>query len=172
MKNIKRIFLILLILFSCVGCDQATKTIARDTLPKSDVISFLNDTIRLQYIENQGAFLSLGATIPVEIRSIVLIFLVGLFLLSMVFYLFVQSKLNRNQIISLSFVAGGGIGNLIDRIFNQGRVVDFLNLGVGHLRTGIFNIADVAITLGIIWYFFVSLKTKKIYTTAIDRNHM
>lgn len=40
------------------------------------------------------------------------------------------------------------MGNLIDRVFQDGQVIDFLHLGVGTLRTGIFNVADVAITCG------------------------
>ena len=47
-------------------------------------------------------------------------------------------------------VMGGGFGNLIDRIYNQGRVVDFMNLGIGSLRTGVFNVADLAVTFGAI----------------------
>jgi len=115
----------------------------------------------MQYIENQGAFLSLGATIPTKIRSIMLIFLVGLFLFSMMLYLFVQNKLHINQIISLSLIVAGGVGNLIDRIFNQGRVVDFINLGVGPLRTGIFNVADAAITFGLVWYFLITVRKQQ-----------
>ena len=158
MKSIKKATLILFILFSCAGCDQTTKIIARHNLSETRVVTFLHDTIRLQFIENQGAFLGVGSTIPSGIRSILLVFFVGVFLLSMLIYLFMQNHFRKNQIISLSFVVGGGFGNLIDRILNQGRVVDFMNIGIGSLRTGIFNVADVAITLGIIWYFIVSLK--------------
>ena len=54
---------------------------------------------------------------------------------------------------AFSLVAAGGIGNLIDRIFRQGRVVDFMNMGITvnqfPLRTGIFNVADVAIMAGL-----------------------
>lgn len=43
---------------------------------------------------------------------------------------------------------GGGISNLTDRIFNDGRVIDFLNAGLGGLRIGIFNVADMCIMTG------------------------
>lgn len=59
-------------------------------------------------------------------------------------------------IIGLSHIIGGGIGNLIDRIFNSGAVIDFMNIGINDLRTGIFNIADVAITAGIVMLIFAS----------------
>ena len=42
----------------------------------------------------------------------------------------------------------GGIGNLIDRVFHGGLVIDFLNMGIGPVRTGIFNVADMAIMAG------------------------
>jgi signal peptidase II len=45
-------------------------------------------------------------------------------------------------------LAGGGLGNLIDRITNEGRVVDFVSLGLGPVRTGFFNVADVAVLAG------------------------
>lgn len=48
----------------------------------------------------------------------------------------------------------GGLGNLLDRIMNDGRVIDFMNLGIGPLRTGIFNVADVCITIGVVLLIF------------------
>jgi signal peptidase II len=51
-------------------------------------------------------------------------------------------------------IVGGGVSNLIDRLRYGGYVVDFLNVGIGSLRTGIFNVADMAIMAGvIIWAF-------------------
>jgi len=159
MKSIQRAAIILFILLMCVGCDQATKTIARQNLPKSEVISFFSDTIRLQYAENSGAFLSLGANIPEKIRHWIFMSWIGVFLSGMLIYLLIQNHLTKNQIIALSLVIGGGISNLIDRIFNQCRVVDFMNLGLGSLRTGIFNVADAAITSGVIWFLFILVKS-------------
>jgi signal peptidase II len=49
---------------------------------------------------------------------------------------------------AIALVAGGGIGNLIDRLAYNGAVIDFLNVGIGGLRTAIFNVADVAVFLG------------------------
>jgi len=50
---------------------------------------------------------------------------------------------------------------LIDRIFNEGRVIDFMNIGIGSLRTGIFNVADIAITLGVMWIILSSIIEKR-----------
>jgi len=55
---------------------------------------------------------------------------------------------------------GGGASNLIDRA-SRGHVVDFLNLGVGSLRTGIFNVADVAVLLGAVLIVVGDLRPEK-----------
>ena len=54
-------------------------------------------------------------------------------------------------VMGLILAVGGGMGNLIDRIAH-GAVVDFVSLGIGPLRTGIFNLADVAITIGLLLF--------------------
>lgn len=161
MKLVKRTLLIAPVLFSCVGCDQVTKNIARQELANSGPIAFLNNIFRLQYAENPGAFLSLGAGSPGNIRFWVFIFFVGVFLAGMLIYLLVSTKNSKAQIISLSLVVGGGVGNLIDRIFNEGRVIDFMNIGIGSLRTGVFNVADIAISFGVVWLCAISFKASK-----------
>jgi signal peptidase II len=57
--------------------------------------------------------------------------------------------LSTLQTISWALICGGGFGNLIDRFSRHGYVTDFLNVGIGTLRTGIFNIADFALLVGI-----------------------
>jgi len=161
MKLAKRILLIAPMLFSCVGCDQITKNIARQNLANSGPVTFLNDIFRLQYAENPGAFLSLGAGSPESIRFWIFTFIVGAFLAGMLIYLLVSPNNSKAQITALSLVLAGGVGNLIDRIFNQGRVIDFMNVGVGSLRTGVFNVADIAISIGVIWLCVISFKVLK-----------
>jgi signal peptidase II len=51
--------------------------------------------------------------------------------------------------VALALLVGGGLSNWYDRLVNDGRVVDFMVLGIGRLRTGVFNVADIAIMLGI-----------------------
>ena len=155
MKIANRVTIIFLVLISCVGCDQVTKNIANHSLPKFKTISFLNDTLRLQYAENQGAFLSLGATIPKNTRYLILTCLVSSLLLSLLFYLIMSKKIKNSTTAALSLILARGTGNLIDRIFNDGRVIDFINMGIGSVRTGVFNLADIAITLGTAWFILL-----------------
>jgi len=157
METIKRAVVILFVLLSCAGCDQMTKNIARQSLPGKEPIKMFNDTFRLQYAENPGAFLSLGANIPENMRYWLLTILTGVFLVALLTYLIKSRNINKRNTIALSAILGGGFGNLIDRIFNDGRVIDFLNLGIGPFRTGIFNVADIAITLGVFWIAILSI---------------
>jgi signal peptidase II len=59
-------------------------------------------------------------------------------------------KFSLLQLLAISLVAGGGIGNLIDRVTNYGWVIDFMQLQAGLLGSGIFNVADVLIFAGLV----------------------
>ena len=60
---------------------------------------------------------------------------------------------------AFSLFIAGGASNWFDRI-NDGRVVDFMNAGIGWLRTGVFNVADVAIMLGVALFIFAELRAR------------
>lgn len=148
MTYFQRITLIAVIILSCVGCDQVTKVAAKKYLSLPQHTSFAGDIFRLQYTTNTGAFLSLGATFPATARFWFLTFATGITVIGLFIFILFSRGLGTDSVIGLSLIVGGGLGNLIDRTFNNGVVIDFMNLGVGNLRTGIFNIADVAIMLG------------------------
>jgi signal peptidase II len=158
---VKRILLILLTVAMCVGCDQATKSMARDHLPRYKTLSFACDTVRLQYAENRGAFLSLGASLPERVRSRIFTVGVAAFLVVVLGYLLLAPGMPAVNAFAFSLVVGGGLGNLLDRVAYGGGVTDFMNLGIGPLRTGIFNAADVAIMAGTIVLVFGSLVRPK-----------
>jgi signal peptidase II len=148
-KRMSRFGLVVLILLSCAGCDRATKNIARELLAPSPPISVLNDLVRFEYVENPGAFLGLGSNMPGQVRFALLVIFAGASLLFTLVYIAAAHTLDFVPLIGLSLVAGGGVGNLIDRIINDGAVTDFVRLGIGPFRTGIFNLADVAIVVGV-----------------------
>ena len=161
MEFSKRLILIFIVLISCVGCDQATKSIAVSHLPEMKTFSYLGDTLRLQLTYNRGAFLSLGHSLPDVLRHS--IFTVGICFLLLGALIFALSSKSGtfSVVLAVSLFIAGGIGNLIDRIMHDGSVVDFLNVGIGPLRTGIFNIADVAIMGGVIVLFFFIIRKQK-----------
>ncbi|MGZ7078065.1 MAG: signal peptidase II, partial [Thermoanaerobaculia bacterium] len=59
--------------------------------------------------------------------------------------------------VAVAMIGGGGVGNLIDRLTRGGRVTDFLFMQIGPLHTGVFNVADMAITIGVTWLFVSSM---------------
>ncbi|MDD5169938.1 MAG: signal peptidase II [Syntrophales bacterium] len=155
-----RLILAVLILFSCIGCDQVTKSIATQTLQQSPPQSFLADTVRLEYVLNPGGFLSLGSNLPDDVRFWIFVGFNSCMMLALSAYLLLNPHMPFAAFVSVVFVLAGGVGNLIDRILNNGFVTDFINLGVGPLRTGVFNVADMAVTFGVIAAVFVSLRQK------------
>jgi len=131
---------------STVACDRVTKLAASHGLAGRPRLSFLGDLLRLEYVENQGGFLSLGARLPEPAR--IWLFVLGTAaLLGWVGIMLARQVLAGKRHLGLALMWAGGLANLADRVA-RGRVVDFLNVGVGPVRTGIFNVADVAITLG------------------------
>jgi signal peptidase II len=144
----RRLTLLAVILVISVGCDQVTKSVARSHLPDLGRQSYLGDTVRLEYAENSGAFLSLGSDGPALFRIWLLPLLTAAMLAGISLFLVLRPRLPRLEFLGLSLILSGGIGNLVDRLLYDGHVTDFLNLGVGGVRTGIFNVADAAITLG------------------------
>lgn len=151
MKLHTKVIVIFLILFICVVSDQVTKKIAVHYLAGSGAVTFLHNTVVLKYAENTGGFLSMGSKISDGIRFWIFSVFVALFLCSMLFYLLFSKSLTKSQIVILSVILGGGFGNLFDRFHNNGKVVDFMNVGIGPVRTGIFNVADLFITFGVIF---------------------
>lgn len=145
---VKRIAIILVIVLVNIGCDQKTKAMAVDQLQNKATTYYLDDMFALTFAKNDGAFLSLGSNFNPTLRFLLLKALPVVMLLLLTFYTFFSKELNKYQILALSFILGGGISNIYDRLL-YGEVVDFMNMGIGELRTGIFNFADVSIMVGI-----------------------
>ncbi|MCB9134475.1 MAG: signal peptidase II [Anaerolineales bacterium] len=168
MKKLHKIGLSLLIFIFCTGFDQITKDLAQTMLKTSPPISMLNNMVLLQYSENPGATLSLGASLPVEVRTVIFVILVGIVLTAIFVYTLKDQHLNVGQFVGLLMTVSGGVGNLLDRILNHGAAIDFINLGIGSLRTGIFNLADVFIVAGAGIFLYASLKKEKITEAEVS----
>lgn len=140
-----RLALIVAVL-STIGCDRVTKHAAMTMLAGAPSRSYLADTVRLVYVENPGGFLSLGAGLPSVVRTGLFTAGTGL-LLCLLVVLAIRGRWDRLPTLGLALFVAGGASNWIDRVA-RGSVVDFLNVGVGPVRMGVFNVADVAIMLG------------------------
>ena len=130
-----------------IGCDHATKHIAATTLAGMPTRSYLGDTIRLQYAENPGGFLSLGAELPPVFRTGVFTVGTGIALLALIITA-LRLRWTGWPLVGLTLFVAGGTSNWMDRVA-RGSVVDFINVGIGPVRTGIFNVADMALMIGV-----------------------
>lgn len=145
----RRLLLFVTILLASVGCDHAAKQLAHDTLTNAPGVSVAADSVRFELVSNHGAFLSLGENLPVEVRRLLL--LVGvpvLLVIACVFFLHTGFS-STAAVAALGLIAGGGTANWLDRLVNDGAVTDYVSVGLGPLRTGIFNLADVLIIAGV-----------------------
>ena len=129
-----------------IGCDQVTKHMATSSLAGTSGRTYLGGVVRMAYTENAGGFLGLGEELPPVARTALFTGATGLMLIGMVAIAF-RERLQGWPLLGATLFVAGGASNWVDRLAN-GRVVDFLNVGIGPVRTGIFNVADMALMLG------------------------
>jgi signal peptidase II len=147
MPRLGSLLVLLLVVAVTIGCDRVTKRIAVASLADEPRRSFAGDTIRLEYAENTGAFLGIGSEWPASVRNGIFVAGNAVLLLAMVIVA-VRQRWSDRAMVGVALFGAGGVSNLVDRIA-RGSVVDFMNLGIGPVRTGIFNVADVAIMVGV-----------------------
>ncbi len=148
-SRIIRSVLIFTILVINIGCDQISKSLVRQRVDNFQEISLIKDYVTLTKVENAGAFLSLGDSLPDTLRFILLTLLPLIVLGFGVGFLFLKNNLPKPIILGFTFVMGGGIGNIYDRLVH-GTVTDFLHIDFGIFQTWIFHLADVSILLRVL----------------------
>jgi signal peptidase II len=158
-QRIKDATTVIAILAATIFLDQITKSWAQSNLKGHEGTDYWSGLFRFEYAENPGAFLGLGGGLSPVLRFWIFTVLVAVFLVFACVSLF-KSQSDRSQQLGLALLVGGGLGNLWDRLLYQ-RVVDFMNMGFGSLRTGIFNVADFAIVVGICFMMFGQYLTGK-----------
>lgn len=147
-RRILRTLIILIVLSSNIGCDQISKHMVRQRLAYNQEIALIDNYLTITKIENTGAFLSLGHALPKPVKMLLLTILPMCFLGLAIFYLLTKTNLANLTILGITFIVGGGVGNIYDR-FIYGSVTDFLHINFVIFQTGIFNMADVSILTGI-----------------------
>lgn len=164
-----RFFVLLAVVAVTFGCDRITKHFAMASLTGVPDRSYLADTVRLEYAENTGGFLSIGSRLP-ESARIAIFSVTTTFLLAALLIVAIRYHHSDWHVVAAGLTLAGGASNLLDRI-TRGAVVDFLNVGVGNLRTGIFNVADVAVLAGICM-FLVSPGNKPVDGNSREQNQL
>ncbi len=153
--------LILPLLLIPWGLDEITKRLAVRYLGNGEFYSYWGDTFRLELSENNGAFLSLGSNLPPALRFWLLTVGLGLSLFCLLAYIFRSRALSSRSIAGLTLICTGGLSNWLDRLLFGGYVIDFMNVGIGSLRSGIFNVADLLIEAGAILVLVDMYRTRE-----------
>jgi signal peptidase II len=157
-KNLRNLWLALGTTALVVVLDQWAKVLAVQYLKGALAKVYLGGFVVVEYAENRGAFLSLGANLSEAAR--LWIFVIGVFAILIFCIVSLWKSLpHLPTSFAYALVIAGGLGNLIDRI-QQGYVVDYVHMGFSWLRTGVFNIADMAISLGLILLLFMQYFSK------------
>jgi signal peptidase II len=151
-----RVALFAAVLIACIGCDHASKLAATALLEPAESVSLASGALRFELAYNEGAFLGLGGALPPALRMLVLGALVPLALGVFVVRLLRSGSPPPGELVALGLIAGGGLGNWLDRVASGGLVTDFVSVGFGALRTGIFNLADVALVGGVLLLLVLS----------------
>lgn len=168
MKLSKRSFYIIAVIVVTIAIDQISKVLVRTHIqPRTDIsygerISLIGDLFIMMNVENAGAFLGMGSDLSPTLRIILLLILPILVLGFVLHYIFKDKTLDNWSLFAFASIIGGGIANVYDRIV-YGSVTDFFFIDLGGVfRTGIFNMADLSVTTGMIILLLVSFKKKKI----------
>lgn len=122
--------------------DQAIKQLMVSWLEPGDQVPLIGDWFRFYLLFNPGAAFSMGQNSTWLFTTIQLAFVVGALL-------YAPRLTSRFEAIGLAMIAGGALGNLIDRLFRDpgfwfGHVVDYISVG----SFAVFNLADACITVG------------------------
>ena len=155
-----RYLLITILVFLSIAFDQISKIWVRNNFESYSEKSIIGDVFTLIKVENTGAFLGMGSELSEIPRILLLIILPVIVLISITLYTYIDKSLDKLSIIGFSLIIGGGIANIFDRIV-FGSVTDFLYINLGGIfKTGIFNIADLSVTTGMIIILISSFKRK------------
>ena len=149
-----------MLVFLSIAFDQISKIWVRNNFESYSEKSIIGDVFTLIKVENTGAFLGMGSELSEIPRILLLIILPVIVLISITLYTYIDKSLDKLSIIGFSLIIGGGIANIFDRIV-FGSVTDFLYINLGGIfKTGIFNVADLSVTTGMILILISSFKRK------------
>ena len=151
-QNLKEKFLPLILAVLVIVADQVTKMLVVKNIPPFGIgAQFFGDFLRIIHVYNPGVAFSFGASWPIFLRRI-LFSIVPIVVLTIVMIIYFRNDdLTRLQRWAICGIAGGGIGNIIDRLFRAEGVVDFIDVKFyglfGMQRWPTFNVADSAVVV-------------------------
>lgn len=143
-------YLALLLSALLVGLDQLLKLWAIQALKPVGTYPIINNVLHLTYVENRGAAFGM-----MEGQKWLLVWATALVLLVLVFVILSGRMKQKFPLFTVAVILGGGIGNLIDRVY-RGYVVDYVHVKI--INFAVFNFADICVTMGtlvlVCWLIF------------------
>jgi signal peptidase II len=163
MKNQSKIVVFIISTIIFIGLDRVSKNWAKAHLFYQRSKAYLNGVFTLDYAENKGAALSFGSDLPenqafwvLEVGPAIILFLLLVYIFKNI------SKWNTFSMVSFAAIFAGGAANLVDRFLNNRHVIDFMIIDVGGFHTGIFNVADVCISAGVVGMLIGNFYSKRV----------
>ena len=130
----------ILIIIGSIWLDQLTKWLAVTLLQGNPSVPIIPGALQLTYLENPGAAFGM-----LQNNRWVFLIISTVGILAVFFYLLVKRPTSKLLCVALSFIVGGGVGNMIDRIL-LGYVIDFIDFCL--INFAIFNVADSFVCIG------------------------
>lgn len=142
--------IIISIILLCI--DQIAKLLVINLLTKTDSIAIIKNFFYLTYINNDGAAFSILVG-----KRIFLILVAIIVIIMLIHYIKKNNIQNKLELVSISLIIGGSLGNLMDRVV-RGYVIDFLDFKIFNYNFPIFNLADTFIVIGVILLLLKELR--------------
>ena len=143
--NRRKLVLLAAIVVAVVTLDLVTKAIVQRTFMLNEQIDVLGSFLRLTYIHNPGA--AFGIYLGEFSRVIFMGLSVAALVILTLMYWYTPAS-DRGRLLAIALICAGALGNLLDRIRSPHGVVDFVDVGFGQWRWPVFNVADMAVTVG------------------------
>jgi len=159
-KRLIKFIIGLILIVSNISCDQITKREVRENIGSHERIQVIKDNFILTKVENTGAALSFGSDFPPIVKLFIFQIMPIIVLIYLFYFLYKREDISKVNFVAFTFFIGGGIGNIIDRVLYNS-VTDFMYLELGSLHTGVFNMADVSVTIAAILLVYSSISSKR-----------
>ncbi|GGD22948.1 signal peptidase II [Hyunsoonleella pacifica] len=167
MKFTRRTAYIFITIVLTIAIDQISKVLVVNNIEErtntsyGETISLIGDYFTMMHVKNQGAFLGMGSELNGSLKVFLLLVLPVIVLAFVLRHIIKDKSLDNWSLFAFSSIIGGGIANVYDR-FAYGEVTDFLYIHITDtIRTGIFNLADLSVTTGMMILVVMMLKKKK-----------
>jgi signal peptidase II len=147
----------LVLVFSLL-LDQASKWVVIQTMMLHQSIPLINGVFHLTYLRNTGAAFSLLAEYDTPWRFVLFVGIASVAFLALTVAAYRERERGLGFLLPLGLISGGAVGNLMDRLFRSGNVVDFIEVSYQSFHWPVFNLADSSVFVGVAWLLLMTLR--------------